>query len=287
MPPAIALATCAELPVLAEDDPLLLDALVARGACAEAAVWDDPDVDWSAYDLVVLRSTWDYAPQRERFLAWTRSVPRLLNPPEVVAWNTDKRYLGELPRAIPTLFLPSSGADWEPPADEYVVKPAVSAGSLDTTRYRVGEEAAARAHADAQLAAGRTVRIQPYLSAVDADGETALIFFDGGYSHAIRKAQMLFPGGAPPPDRAAGSALYVEEEITTREPAADERAAAEEVLDALPWPRDSLLYARVDLIRDAAGAPRLIELELAEPSLFLSHGLGAADRLASSAIERV
>jgi glutathione synthase/RimK-type ligase-like ATP-grasp enzyme len=289
MSPAIALATCSELPVLAEDDPLLLDALRARGVLAEPAVWDDPDVDWSAFDLVILRSTWDYSGRREQFLAWTRSVPRLLNPPDVVAWNTDKRYLGDLPGTVPTIFLQAPATAWDPPGEEYVVKPAVSAGSRDTTRYRAGEEAQARAHADALLAAGRTVMVQPYLSSVDAHGETALVFLDGEYSHAIRKAQMLFPGGAPPPGRAAGTdaELFVAEEITARVPAADERAAAEEILDALPWPREDLLYARVDLIRDAGGAPLLIELELTEPSLFLSHGLGAADRLAASAVERL
>ncbi len=287
MSPAIALATCSELPALAEDDPLLLGALRARGVDAAPVVWDDPGVDWSAYDLVVIRSTWDYVTKRERFLAWTRAVPHLLNPADVVAWNTDKRYLGELPRAIATTFLAEPGTDWERPGPEWVVKPAVSAGSQDTVRYRAGEEGAAREHADALLSAGRMVMVQPYLGSVDADGETALVFLDGAYSHAIRKGQMLHPRSAPAPPSQNSTELYVEEEIATREPAGDEREAAEEILDALPWPRDHLLYARVDLIRGPDGRPQLIELELTEPSLFLSHGLGAAERLAASAIDRL
>ncbi len=287
MSPAIALVTCSELPVLAEDDPLLLDALRARGVDAAPVVWDDPEVDWAAYDLVVIRSTWDYVTQRERFLAWTRAVPRLLNPADVVAWNTDKRYLGELPRAIATTFLTEPRADWEPPGPEWVVKPAVSAGSQDTVRYRAGEEDAARDHADALLADGRTVMVQPYLGSVDEHGETALVFLDGEYSHAIRKGQMLQPRSSAVPAPQTSTDLYVEEEITTREPGRDEREAAEEILDALPWPRHHLLYARVDLIRGPDGRPQLIELELTEPSLFLSHGLGAAERLAASAIDRL
>ena len=97
----VALATCAELPQLGEDEPLLLDALRDRGIDAEPAVWDDPGVDWAARSsLVVVRSAWDYAPRRDEFVAWARSLPRLLNPADVIAWNTDKRYLGEDQRAV-------------------------------------------------------------------------------------------------------------------------------------------------------------------------------------------
>ena len=108
----VALATCAELPQLGEDEPLLLQALRDRGISAEPAVWDDGDVDWGAFELVVVRSTWDYAPRRDQFVAWARSLPRVLNPGEVIAWNTDKRYLGELPSAVPTTYVaPAEGWD--------------------------------------------------------------------------------------------------------------------------------------------------------------------------------
>jgi hypothetical protein len=126
------------------------------------------------------------------------------------------------------------------------------------------------------------VMIQPYLGAVDEVGESALIFFSGEYSHAIRKGQMLRPGQDPPPD-----GLYVEEEIRSREPTEAERAAADEVLDAMPWNRQELLYARVDLIPDAVGSPQLVELELTEPSLFLSYSRGAPQRLAQRVLERL
>jgi hypothetical protein len=279
--PRVALVTCAELPELGEDEPLLLEALRERGVDAQPAVWDDAAVDWGSYDLVVVRSAWDYSARRDEFVAWARSVPRLLNPADVIEWNTDKRYLRTVPRAVATTFV-EPGDDWDPPAGEYVVKPAVSAGSRDTARYGPGEEAAARKHVAALQAARRTVMVQPYLGAVDTHGETALLFFDGEYSHAIRKGQMLQPGQAP-----TGEVIYLEEQISAREPDPDERTAADEVLGSLPWPRESLLYARVDLIPGADGSPRLVELELTEPSLFLSYSDGAPDRLAERVIKRL
>ena len=280
MPARVALATCAELPELGEDEPLLLHALRARGVAAEPAVWDDPAVDWGAYELVVVRSTWDYALRREQFAAWAQSVPRLLNAPEVIRWNTDKRYLAEVPRAVHTEFV-VPGQTWEPAAGEYVVKPTISAGSRDTARYGPGDEARACAHVAQLLSGGRAVMVQPYLAAVDDRGETALVFFAGEYSHAIRKGQMLRRGQVPT------DGLYLEEDISARRPDAAERAVAEEVLDSLPWPRRELLYARVDLIPGPDGAPQLVELELTEPSLFLSYQPGAAERLAEHVLERL
>jgi hypothetical protein len=277
----VALVTCAQFPQLGEDEPLLLHALRERGVDAQPAVWDDPAIDWAAYDLVVVRSAWDYSLRRDDFVAWARSVPRLLNPADVIEWNTDKRYLATVPGAVTTTFV-APGEEWEPPGGEFVVKPTVSAGSRDTARYGPGEEASAREHVTALQAAGRTVMVQPYLGAVDAHGETALLFFDGEYSHSIRKGQMLQPGQPP-----TGEVIYLEEQISTREPSPDEHAAADEVLTSLPWPRESLLYARVDLIPDADGKPRLVELELTEPSLFLSYSPGAPDRLAERVIARL
>jgi hypothetical protein len=277
----VALVTCAQLPQLGEDEPLLLDALRERGVDAQPAVWDDPAIDWASYDLVVVRSAWDYSLRRDDFVAWAQSVPRLLNPADVIAWNTDKRYLATVPRAVSTTFV-EPGDRWDPPSGEFVVKPTVSAGSRDTARYSAAEGASARDHVSALQAAGRTVMVQPYLGAVDAHGETALLFFDGEYSHSIRKGQMLQPGQPP-----TGEVIYLEEQISAADPNRDEHAAADEVLGSLPWPRESLLYARVDLIPDADGTPRLVELELTEPSLFLSYSPGAPDRLAERVIARL
>ncbi len=280
MRPRVALATCDLFPQLAEGDPLLLAELRARGVAAEPAVWDEQSVEWDAYDLVIIRSTWDYTPRRDQFVDWARRLRRVLNAADVLRWNTDKWYLSELPHAVPTGFL-EPGDRFDPPDHEYVIKPAISAGSRDTARYHAGEAAAGRRHAQELLAAGRTVMIQPYLSAVDEHGESALMFFNGAYSHAVRKGQMLRPGVKPSQD------VFVSEVIHPRTPSQAEREVAEEVLDSLPWPRTDLLYARVDLIAGPDGRPRLIELELTEPSLFIDHVPAAVQRLADAVLERL
>jgi hypothetical protein len=123
--------------------------------------------------------------------------------------------------------------------------------------------------------------VQPYLDAVDTLGETALIFFDGVFSHAIRKGPLLARGIEG--DKFEG--LFVQEQIDPREPSDAERRVARQVIDAIPG--GPCLYARVDLIPAASGEPVLLELELTEPSLFLSHSAGAPDRLAAAIARRV
>ena len=243
-------------------------------------MWDDPTVDWDRYALVIVRSTWDYSWRHEQFLAWAESVPRLLNAVDVIRWNTDKRYLDELPEAVATQFV-GRGDEWHPPAKEYVVKPTISSGSRHTGRYGPDDAQQARDHVDELVAAGRTAMVQPYLQAVDDHGETALLFFGGRYSHAIRKGQLLHPRRAPSTD------LFVQEQIRARTPSATELALAERVMDSLPWPRRELLYARVDLIHGYDGAPQLVELELTEPSLFFAYADGSAERLADETLNRL
>jgi O-ureido-D-serine cyclo-ligase len=135
------------------------------------------------------------------------------------------------------------------------------------------------AHAERLLNVGRSVLLQPYLDSVDRDGETALIYFQGRFSHAIRKGPLLPPGSSASP--AIG--LFAPEKITARAPGADELQVAEHVLGALPFPLP--LYARVDLIRDATQRPVLLELELTEPSLFFAHAPGSPERFAAALVE--
>ena len=295
---SIGIATCAELPDLDEDERRLLDALTALGAEAVPAVWDDPLIDWSSFDAVILRATWDYSRRIEEFIAWTRrvaSVSILLNPADVVEWNTNKRYLTDLAAAgvpiVPTVFVevPQVSSDaiaWEPPAGfaEFVVKPVVSAGSRDTMRYSpVTSGDAPDLHVRRLLAAGEAVMIQPYLEAVDTIGETALVFIGGEFSHAVCKGQMLRLDTEG--EKVAG--LYVVEEITPRSPSLAERAVAGAALAAIPGGLGRVLYARVDLIPDASGAPVVLELELTEPSLFFQHDDTAAPRLAAALLARL
>jgi glutathione synthase/RimK-type ligase-like ATP-grasp enzyme len=294
LPRPIALVSARAARDLDEDLLPLLAALHARRLPVEVVDWDDERADWSRYALALLRSTWDYTTRLDEFLAWlgrAASLTRLHNPPEVVRWNVDKHYLAELGRlnvaVVPSLFVEpgqaAHGALREflelQPERELVVKPAVGAGSRDAQRYGRDEGAAISAHIERLLAGQRSVLLQPYLARIDEQGETALIFFDGRLSHAIRKAALLQRGTQPT------RALFAAEKIEPRAPGADELELAGRVLAALPFRMP--LYARVDLIRDAGGAPRLLELELTEPSLFFNCAPGAAERCAAAVAARL
>ena len=278
-----------------EDLPPLEAALHAVGVRTQVVDWDDSQVDWGAFDLALLRSTWDYTERLGEFLAWVDAAARhttLLNPPAVVRWNTDKHYLAELAAAgvpvVPSTFMePGHNAarvlhaflTQHPDAAEFVVKPSVGAGSRDTQRHSRTEIEPAIAQAQLLLDAGRSVLLQPYLDRVDRDGETALIYIRGRFSHAIRKAALLPSGlkGSP----AVG--LFAPERILPRNPGADELRVAERVLESIPFATP--LYARIDLIRDAAGAPTLLELELTEPSLFFAYANGAAEHFTAAVVD--
>ncbi len=286
--PRVLLATCAAYPDGDEDAHLLLAALRATGVDASFAVWDDPAQDWSA-GLTVLRSTWDYTSRREQFLDWLRTLPAVVNPAPVVAWNSDKRYLHDLEAAgvaiTPTAVSPPGAAPHFPTEGEFVVKPSVGAGSRGAGRFSAASATEAADHAAALHAAGRTVLVQPYLAGVDHAGETALLYAAGEFSHAVRKAPMLGVGTRY--DVHESSGLFVEENVTAREPSEAEllvgtRAVAE-VQRRFGAP---LVYVRVDLLPSPDG-PVVVELELVEPSLFLSFAAGAADRFAAAIAARL
>jgi hypothetical protein len=291
--PLVALATCAALPDLDPDEQLVVAPLKARGVRVEVAVWDDPAIDWARFDLVVIRSTWDYTPRRDEFVAWARRVPRLANPAEIVAWNTDKHYLADLGAAgvpvIPTTWLEPSEPVTEadgielPPAGRHVIKPAIGAGSLDADTYQLddpAQAALARIHAARLLGAGQTVLVQPYLASIDAHGETGLVYLHGAFSHAVNKGAML---GGEGREEVAG--LYKAETITACRPSATELAVAESVLAAIPGGAARLTYARVDLVPASDdGTPLLIELELTEPSLFMATAPGSEERFAKAIV---
>ena len=271
--PRVALATSAAFLHLDEDMPLVLAALAAADVDAEPVGWDDPGAVWAAWDLVLVRSTWDYTARRAAFLDWAAGVPRLANPAEVLAWNTDKTYLRDLAAAgvpvVETQWV-TDGA-WERPAGEYVVKPSVGAGSRGAARYRAGEDASE--HVARLREAGQTVMVQPYQHGVDEAGETAVLWFGGAFSHAARKGALLQPGGGEPPD----SRSVVTPAAATQEQVALAQAALAVVPGAEP-----LLYARVDVVPGPTGTPVVLELEVCEPSLFLRHAAGSAERFAAA-----
>jgi hypothetical protein len=256
----VVLASCGGLPEGDGDEEALVAALVRDGV----------DVSWQPWggavdaDLVVLRATWDYPDRLDAFLTWCAGVPELANPASVVRWNIDKSYMAELAAhgvaVVPTAVV-RPGETPVFPDGEFVVKPAVGAGSRGAGRFT--DHASAQAHLEA---IGVKALVQPYQSSVDANGETALVFFAGEYSHSFHKGPMLAQGLGE-----AESGLYVEERLSSIEPSAGQVALANQVLDVaaklLSLRRKDFLYARVDVVEGPGGEPLLLELELTEPSL--------------------
>jgi hypothetical protein len=284
--PRIVFAGCPSLPHGDGDDAGLVAALRTRGLHARWLSWDDPATRQA--DLVVLRATWDYADRLDEFLSWTRSVRNLINPAALVRWNTDKHYLLDLDKfgvpVVPTRHFPVGHAV-AVPEGEVVVKPAVGAGSQGAQRFV--DAAAAATHAAELHAQGRAVLVQPYDARIAA-GETALVFLNGEESHAFTKGPILPPAGSALEFEETGT--YATETLSSAEPedAVWEvgRLAIAAVTRMFDIAARDLLYARVDVIGGAgasaatgksAGAsaatgkgpddPRLLELELVEPSL--------------------
>ena len=300
--PIVTLATCADYPELDVDDQALPDALAERGIEPRIAVWNDPDVDWNEAGIVVLRSVRDYAKKRnyESFLRWAHSVPRLLNHPAVVDWNSDKHYLqrmsGHGVPMIPTMWLePERGFSKHqvhtrfPAHGDFVVKPAVSSGGRGTGRY-TATDARSRSEAinDAMhhLGRGRTVMVQRYLEEVDRKGELSLVYFNGVLSHTVEKAPMLHPSFR--------STDEVHEEIVTaREPSEQEWLWGERVRKAIHGliketaGRDiQLLFNRVDVVSDGQGGFYLMEVSLIDAGLYLGSTPEALTNFADAIAQR-
>ena len=259
------IATCVELPEPDGDAAPLAAALAAAGIDAPLVAWDDPAAEWDAPIPTLIRSTWNYAQALPAFLAWVDRVSQaapLWNPPDVVRDNVDKRYLLALAaRGVPVVptTLVERGQTAPLPAGRLVIKPAVGAGSLGARAFEPGDPEAP-AHL-ASLTARGAALVQPYVASVEGYGERSLVWIDGEITHAVRKTP-----------RFAGD----REKIDGPFPIADdERAVA---LAALAPYTDRILYGRVDMARDDAGRPMIMELELIEPSLFFARHPPSLDR---------
>jgi hypothetical protein len=249
----IAIATADFLPNLDPDDAPLLAALEGR---AEVKVWNDPDVDWASYDAVFIRSVWDYFLKHDEFISWVQSVPvPMWNPADTIVWNSQKGYLKELEgkgvRTIPTAW--EGEVEW----DDAIVKPTVAGGSLGLRRATRGEPI------------GENEMAQPFLPEI-LKGELSLIFFEGEFSHAIRKTPKEGDIRVQPEHGGI---------VTAAKPSEPELEAAYGVIEAAE--RD-LLYARVDFVADRL----LIELEAIEPRFFFEHAPGAEQRLVEALLRR-
>jgi glutathione synthase/RimK-type ligase-like ATP-grasp enzyme len=281
---SVALVTCREALGIDYDMPLLLEAVRAAGIAVDEVCWDDESIDWSTYNHVVIRSTWDYHRRYDEFMQWVRAVgavSTISNSVDVITWNTDKHYLAEVAEmglsVVPTVFIEPGHDDWRDQVRELltkgdvVVKPAISAGSNDTERH--GNFDAAQKHIAELLSAQRSVMLQPYMADVDVESETGLVFIDSKFSHAFAKGPLL----AQAKNMSGG--LYAEEEIGVRQPTAEQLLIGERAVKWLTSRFGNLLYARVDLLPTAQG-PVIIEIELTEPSLYLLLHPDAATELA-------
>lgn len=307
------------------DRAVVTAAFAAAGASLEYVAWDGSDVEWAAFDLVVVRSPWDYPERLDGFLAWLDQAAssigaRLHNPAGVIRWNLDKRYLGELADAgvpvVPTAYAATveeaaeaiasvslAGSDGRTgsgdgaeggdgaagaPAGEVVVKPTISAGSRDTGRFGRSDPGALALAAQI-VAAGKVAMVQPAVPSVAEHGEVALVLIDGELAHAYRKGPILASGGS----MLGGEYREVLEPVVP-DPAwvalaAQVHAASvarAQALGAMGAGERSLLYARIDVVELPDGSPALLEAELFEPYLALDLAPGAADRFAAACVAR-
>ena len=282
----LALVTSSAAAGIDPDLPPLLAAFEAElgGGVASVEHWDDPDVDWARFDAALVRSTWDYVRDLDGFLDWTSRVApvsSLHNAPDVIRWNSDKRYLLALAGAgidtVPTHVVPPGRAP-PPTHGDTVVKPTVGAGSRGARRCATSAEVAA--HVAVLHRAGSTAMIQPYVGPIEEHGESALCFLPGPgggleYSHAFSKSAIL-AGDGPQWD----GDLVAREEVTALEPTSDQLALARRVLGAAAAVVGPLAYARVDVV-PGPRTPLLMELELIEPSMYFDLAPGSARRAAA------
>ncbi|USR79802.1 ATP-grasp domain-containing protein [Arcanobacterium pinnipediorum] len=287
--PVVTLATSADLPHLDADEQNLPDALRERGLEPRIAVWDDPSVDWSQAGTVIIRSVRDYARDRQKFLDWAASLPRVLNSASTIAWNSDKHYLQTLEKyglpMIPTTWLePSQGLSKQqihsrfPAFGDFVVKPAVASGGRGSGRYSAidaKQRGEAVEHAMYELSRGRTVMVQRYLEEIDSQGETSLVYLNGLPSYQVEKEAMLHPRF-----RSVGHEGVIEE-VAHASNATEEtwrwgeriRKALHSHIKDVNGKDELLLFNRVDIVRGDQNSPEefyVVEISLIDGSLYLS-----------------
>ena len=252
------------------DQPVpVLDALIWRGVEAAVVAWDDRAVDWASFDLAVLHAaTYEIARARE-FLRWLQRADRrtrLANPASLVEWNLDRRCLrdlaGQAVPIVPTTWVEPGDLVRVPERGDLVVKPAVPTDVHPTSRYHLPDDArAVRTYVDSLVESGAAAMIQPYLPGADERGELDLVYFDGAFSHAVRRV-----GG----------------DVNGDVPTSEQREVGDRALAAIAA-RAPSLYARIDLLDGLRGEPLVVGVELGAPELHLdSAGEDAIDRLADA-----
>lgn len=283
----VAIATCAQFPSLYADDVYFVSVLERLGVEPVVCVWNDPSVDWAAFDAVLVRTVWDYFQHYAAFLAWLDTLDQLgvpaINDTRLIRWNTDKRYLLDIEQAgvpiIPTRLIPAGRlpeALLSATKGERVIKPSVSGGAWHTVRGTPGD--AAFDQAVAQLPQDLDFLVQPFIPEIASHGEWSLLYFAGSYSHAVIKHP------------ASGDYRVQEQHGGVAKQAIPDAAivhAADKALAAVATlGHREQAYARVDGVM-VGGQFRIMELELVEPLLHLAIKPEAAERFAAHVLERL
>jgi len=263
----------------------LADALSKAGIAVEAAPWTDHVENASGltgYPLVLPLIVWGYHRDHARWMqacaTWADAGVRMLNPPSVIGWNSDKSYLGRLADkgvAIPpTLWIDSPTQPDVDAAfdcfgtDTVIVKPRVSGGAWKTLRLSRGERLSDAPDGPAM--------IQPYLPSIETEGETSLLFFGGKLSHVVNKR--------PVAGEFRIQVQYGGQYVALPEPPAGALARAEESLAAIG---EDLLYARIDMAQGPVGHWLLMEAELIEPDFYLGSAPEGGKRFAAAVRARL
>ncbi|MEX0620657.1 MAG: hypothetical protein WD181_03675 [Solirubrobacterales bacterium] len=271
----IAFATCLPRQAMWEDDLPAADILGEAGIPVEFIAWDEPDVDWEEFDRVIVRSAWDYDLRLEEFLDWTDRVgsDRLRNAPEIIRWNSDKRYLAELDGGgfpVPPTLLVAPGGRIPELDGEVVIKPVTGAGARDTGRFGNDSSAAALDLLEKLGERNEVAMVQPYLPEIEVNGETALVLFGGRVSYALRKRAFLPPDSVAPVDETGLAVAMREDDLVLLDEAQPvEKELAEKTVAWIAARFGQMpLFARVDVILTGSGEPVLMEVELIEPCLY-------------------
>ena len=261
------------------------EALATGGLTAVPTPWTDHIEDASGltrFPLVLPLIAWGYHRDHDRWMqacaTWQAAGVKMLNPPSVLGWNSDKSYLARLADqgvAIPDTVWVDGPTQADADAaferfgtDQIVVKPRVSGGAYKTVRLSRGERLEGAPEGPAM--------IQPYLPSIESEGETSLLFFGGRLSHVVEKR--------PVPGEFRVQVQYGGGYVALPEPPAGALALAERTLAAIG---EDLLYARIDMARDADGGWLLMEAELIEPDFYLGSAPEGGKRFAEAVRARL
>jgi hypothetical protein len=273
----VTLVTCDAQPLLTRSDRALQEELEKLGASVRVAIWTDGEVDWSASNLTVIRSTWDGHTRFREFEGWLRRIDvatRVCNPTEKILWNFEKRYLIDLQErgvaTIPTVYfqanrrvsLDPTHVEWS----DVVAKPSIGGSSFAVRRFSMPTELSLLEDHLNGILTRTGALMQRFQETVTTLAERSLVFIGGEYSHAVRRIPFN-TGDTPETPQFDHEAEEAEIAFATR------------VLEVSG--NNKLPFARVDILPSPAGL-LLMELELIEPALFLTRRTGAARKLAST-----